>query len=151
LKDGMDISLCLINYCDNKVKIKWAGANNPIYIISKNIIENSDTPIMSEFYTLSEIKADKQPVGKTDINKPFKTHSFELNKGDSIYLFSDGYKDQFGGSEGKKFKSAKFKELILSVQGTSINNQKETISKHFNDWKGNLEQIDDICVIGIVL
>ncbi|MCB0409379.1 MAG: SpoIIE family protein phosphatase, partial [Flavobacteriales bacterium] len=100
-------------------------------------------------FELIEIKADKQPIGKYAEPKPYTTHTIELQKGDSIYIFSDGYVDQFGGEKGKKFKAKAFRELLLSIQQENMETQRELIDKAFEDWKGNLEQIDDVCVIGL--
>jgi serine phosphatase RsbU (regulator of sigma subunit) len=87
IKDGMDISLCSLNTKTNE--LLWSGANNPLWYVSAN--------------NLNEIKGDKQPIGKTDDPKPFTTHKIELQKGDTIYIFTDGYADQFGGEKAKKF------------------------------------------------
>ncbi|MDB4534378.1 tetratricopeptide repeat protein [Vicingaceae bacterium] len=131
VKDGMDIALCSIK----DGNLKYAGANNPLLIIRKGII--------------LETKANKQPIGQFDNPEPYTTHSFKLEQGDSIYIFSDGYLDQFGGEKGKKFKAKAFKELLLSIQDESMESQKKIIDDTFKNWKGNLEQIDDVCVIGV--
>jgi serine phosphatase RsbU (regulator of sigma subunit) len=131
IKDGMDISLVCIS--DNIVK--WAGANNPLWYFQNN--------------ELKEIKPNKQPIGKTDNPLPFTTHTIELQKGDLIYLFTDGFADQFGGPKGKKFKYKQFEELLVKSKDLSLNKQHEILKITFNNWKGNLEQIDDISVIGI--
>ena len=131
VKDGMDIALCSLE----GMKLKYAGAHNPLWIIRKGKI--------------IETKANKQPIGQFDNPVPFTTYSFELEKGDSIYIFSDGYVDQFGGEKGKKFKSKAFRELLLSIQGKSMEEQKLIIDETFETWKGDLEQIDDVCVIGV--
>ena len=133
VKDGMDISLCSLNYKTNQ--LLWAGANNPLWIIHNN--------------QLVEIKSNKQPIGKYIETKPFTTHTIQLQKGDTIYLFSDGYADQFGGEHGKKFKGSKMKELLLSVQNKTMDEQKELLNQAFEFWKGNLEQVDDVLIIGI--
>tara|TARA_Y100000589_G_scaffold246893_1_gene234749 strand:- start:68037 stop:70058 length:2022 start_codon:yes stop_codon:yes gene_type:complete len=138
VQDGMDISLCALN--KNTGELKWAGANNPLYIIRS---ENQKE------YKLLEFKPDKQPVGKTDNPKPFTTHSIQLQKGDTIYLFTDGFADQFGGEKGKKLKYKRFKELLLEIQNLSMNEQKEFLNNFFTQWKGNLEQIDDVCILGV--
>jgi len=133
VKDGMDISLLCI---DKKKKTAfWSGANNPLWKISTN--------------NLSEIKADKQPIGKTDQPKPFTTHTMQINSGDVFYLFTDGFADQFGGEKGKKFKYQQLKELLININNTSLNEQCQLLSKKFDDWKGKLEQVDDVCIIGI--
>ncbi|NUM49785.1 MAG: tetratricopeptide repeat protein [Flavobacteriales bacterium] len=141
--DGMDISLASIlinehNESENrKIVLEWAGANNPLWVIRN---KNKD---------LLEIKPNKQPIGKVDNPLPFITHTIELQKGDSIYLFTDGLQDQFGGEKGKKFKSSKLKSLLLSIQNQTMDEQKELIDTSFETWKGKLEQIDDVCIIGI--
>ncbi|MDG1476047.1 MAG: tetratricopeptide repeat protein [Vicingaceae bacterium] len=131
VNDGMDIALCSLE----GNKLQYAGAHNPLWIIRNE--------------ELIEIKADKQPIGKYDKLKPYTTHSFELQTGDSIYIFSDGYVDQFGGVKGKKFKTRAFRELLLSIQEEKMMAQKNIIDKTFESWRGNLEQIDDVCIIGV--
>jgi len=131
--DGMDISLCVLN--TKTMQLNWAGANNPMWVIRKNEI--------------IEFKPDKQPIGKFESAKPFTTQTFTLQPNDCIYTFTDGYQDQFGGEGAKKFKASKFKELLLSVNAFSMEEQAGLIDKAFYDWKGGLEQVDDICVIGI--
>ncbi len=131
VKDGMDIALCLLN----GTKLEYAGAHNPLWIIRKG--------------ELIETKANKQPIGQFDNPEPYLTHNFDLEQGDSIYIFSDGYVDQFGGEKGKKFKAKAFRELLLSVQDKSMEEQKVIINDNFELWKGNLEQVDDVCIIGI--
>ena len=96
-----------------------------------------------------EVKPNKQPIGKVDNPQPFTTHTIELQKGDSIYVFSDGYTDQFGGEKGKKFKAQVFKELLLSIQNNTMEEQKNSLAQHFNNWKGTLDQVDDVCIIGV--
>lgn len=133
VKDGMDISLATIN--TNTKEIKWSGANNPLWYISKGI--------------LTEIKANKQSIGKTDNPLPFTTHCLQLNKGDLFYLFTDGYADQFGGPLGKKFKYKALKEMLLQNSLLSNSEQKEKLESSFQTWMGPLEQIDDVCLIGV--
>ena len=96
-----------------------------------------------------ETKANKQPIGQFDNPEPYTTHSFDLEKGDAIYIFSDGYVDQFGGEKGKKFKSKAFRELLLSIQDKAMEDQKTCIDEAFEAWRGSLNQIDDVCVIGV--
>lgn len=135
VNDGMDISLCCI---DMKTKrVLWSGANNPLWYLQNGVV--------------LEITADKQPVGKTENAKPFTTHELQLKAGDLLFLFTDGYADQFGGEKGKKFKYKPFKELLVSTSKFSPDNQKDELQKSFVAWKGSLEQVDDICVIGIRL
>jgi ligand-binding sensor domain-containing protein/serine phosphatase RsbU (regulator of sigma subunit) len=131
VNDGMDIALCVLE----GYNLKYAGANNPLWIIRNG--------------QLIETKADKQPIGKFDNPMPYTTHNFDLQKGDSIYIFSDGYIDQFGGEKGKKFKRTNFKTVLLSIQDKSMEEQKNILNESFEDWRGPLEQIDDVCVIGV--
>jgi tetratricopeptide (TPR) repeat protein len=135
VKDGMDISFCVINKSNSK--LMWAGANNPLWVIRNKTAE------------IEEIKADKQPIGKYSEPKPFTTHTITLNKGDTFYIFTDGFADQFGGPKGKKFMSANMKKLFLSVQPEAMSAQRTIIDEAFSTWKGSLEQIDDVCVIGV--
>jgi serine phosphatase RsbU (regulator of sigma subunit) len=98
-----------------------------------------------------ELEADKQPIGVFENEKPFTQKYLKLNKGDIIYLFSDGYADQFGGPKGKKFKYKQLNELLISVSSLSMNEQKQKLEEVFENWKGKLEQVDDVCIIGIKL
>jgi tetratricopeptide (TPR) repeat protein len=131
VKDGMDISLCALN----GYHLQWAGANNPLWIIRNG--------------ELIEYNPNKQPIGKVDNPTPFTTHHIELQQGDKLYIFSDGYADQFGGEKGKKFKAANLKKLLLSIQHESMEQQKTILQQTFNQWKANLEQVDDVLVIGV--
>jgi serine phosphatase RsbU (regulator of sigma subunit) len=154
VKDGMDIALSSFEKMDDYVELTYAGANNPAWIVSKNEtihINNKTTEaIMNlEGYFLFEIKATKQPVGNYANIKPFESHCVKLTKGDAVYMFTDGYADQFGGEKGKKYKYKPFKRLILSIQDQSMDEQNKLLNKEFIDWQGELEQIDDVCVIGV--
>ncbi|MEX1191771.1 MAG: two-component regulator propeller domain-containing protein [Brumimicrobium sp.] len=131
VKDGMDISLCVLD----KNSLSWAGANSPLWIIRNGEV--------------LETKADKQPIGKYENPKPFTKHSIPLQKGDIIYIFTDGYQDQFGGEKDKKLKPAYFKKLLLSISNESMDKQGELINEAFENWKGNTEQVDDVCVMGV--
>ncbi|HWY11416.1 MAG TPA: two-component regulator propeller domain-containing protein [Bacteroidia bacterium] len=136
VKDGMDISVCSISKLqEGNSIIKWSGANNPLWYIQNN--------------KLMEVGPDKQPIGKYDKETTFSVHTVELKKGDSVYLFTDGYADQFGGPNGKKFKYKNFKELLLAVNNLEMAAQKIKIEKALDEWKNNLEQVDDILLIGI--
>jgi len=135
VKDGMDLSLCALNLKTNI--LTYAGANNPLWIIRKNAKE------------IEEIKGCKQPIGSFEMSNPFMSHSVQLSKGDTIYIFTDGFVDQFGGPRGKKLKSKAFRKLLLSIQELSIDKQKNVIVETFENWKGNLEQVDDVCIIGV--
>ncbi|MEO6302196.1 MAG: tetratricopeptide repeat protein [Bacteroidia bacterium] len=136
VKDGMDISLLCIDKITKQ--IWWSGANNSLWYTSAN--EGSE---------MKEIKADKQPIGKTENPKPFTTHAIKYTQGSVFYLFTDGFADQFGGPQGKKFKYKTFSELLLKNSGLKMEEQFKIIESTFNNWKGNLEQVDDVCVIGI--
>ena len=135
INDGMDIAICSLEEKKESYELKFAGANNPLWIIRNGII--------------TDVKANRQPIGKSDKNDNFKTEIFQLKKGDSFYIFSDGYVDQFGGAKGKKYKSAQFKKFLLSINDNPMEKQKELIAQNFDQWKGNYEQIDDVCVIGV--
>lgn len=154
-KDGMDLALCVWNKTNDI--LTYSGANNPLWIVrplaKNNQVETENINIFSlPEYTdcLIEYKPDKQPVGLFQGEmKQFSTQTIQLHKGDTIYTFSDGYADQFGGEKGKKFKLKSFKQLLLSVQGNNLPTQKLLLDKQFEDWKGSLAQIDDVCVIGV--
>ncbi|HWY11806.1 MAG TPA: tetratricopeptide repeat protein [Bacteroidia bacterium] len=135
VKDGMDISLLCINR--KKKTLTWAGANNALWYI-----ENGDT-------AMKEIKANKQPIGKTDDPLPFTTRDLPYTEGTIIYLITDGYADQFGGPKGKKFKYKQLEDLIVSNVKQPLPNQKEILENAFLDWRKNVEQVDDVTLLGI--
>ncbi|MFI5203182.1 MAG: tetratricopeptide repeat protein [Flavobacteriales bacterium] len=155
VKDGMDISLCSLKFDvqgsrpgDNvkpqttnvehaAASLQWAGANNPLWILRKDAQE------------LEEIKPDKQPIGIFSGATPFTTHHVIINTGDSLYLFTDGYADQFGGEKGKKFKASNMKKLIMQVRSQPMEGQYKVMNEYFESWRGSLEQIDDVCMIGV--
>ncbi|MDQ3192858.1 MAG: SpoIIE family protein phosphatase [Bacteroidota bacterium] len=134
-KDGMDIALCSIDY--EKNEIEYAGAYNPLYIIRNQ--------------ELIEIKGDKFPIGMYvgENQKYYTNHKLKLEKGDTVYIFSDGYVDQFGGSKGKKFMAKQFRQTLLDIQKLSINEQKNYLDQVIEEWRGNEEQVDDILIIGV--
>jgi serine phosphatase RsbU (regulator of sigma subunit) len=103
----------------------------------------------SEDYHLIEIGACRQPIGKYDYSKPFVNHRIQLCEGDSLYLSSDGYADQFGGEKGKKMKSVNFKKILLKIQYKNMDEQHSILVEKFNDWKGEIEQVDDVCIFGV--
>ncbi len=133
VQDGMDISICGLN--TKTLELKWSGANNPLWYLKDN-------------ETL-EITANKQPIGKSDNPTPFTEHKIQLSKNDIIYIFTDGYADQFGGPKGKKFKYKQLKELLVKNASKKMNEQHDILLNAFNSWKGNLEQVDDVCIIGV--
>jgi serine phosphatase RsbU (regulator of sigma subunit) len=133
-KDGMDATLCKLDL--KNMKLQYAAANNSFCIVRNN--------------ELLVCKADKMPVGKTSgLNMPFTLNEIKLEKNDMIYTFTDGYCDQFGGPQGKKLKLKKMREILLSVANMAIDKQREIIRQNFLDWKGELEQVDDVLVIGV--
>ncbi len=150
-KDGMDISICV--YHHKSKKLFYAGANNPLWLITQNTPKNSQdvksTVSTSDGY-LIEIAPDKMPIGKLfSIPPPFSTKEIELNKGDIIISFSDGFADQFGGELNKKFKYKSFKELMLEIQKKPFDQHQEILEEAFSNWKGDHEQTDDVCVVSI--
>ena len=143
IKDGMDIALVALHLDDsNKVKfLEYSGAHNPLVIIPKG----------SEIEEVSEIKGMKQPIGKFSGSEPFQNHKVDLNEGDSIYIFTDGYQDQFGGEHkgGKKLKAKNFIKLLYSYHKYDMEDQEDRLNLAFHKWAGDLEQVDDVCVIGV--
>lgn len=150
IQDGMDISLCA--FSENK--ILFSGANNPIWIVKPSINltdeqRNNPNTISEGDNSIVEYKGDKQPVGLYHEMKDFTQIEIPYQTGDSIYLFTDGYADQFGGEKGKKLKYKPFKKFLLNQFNIPMHEQKEKLNSHIENWRGELEQIDDICVIGI--
>ena len=143
VKDGMDISLCVLN--TKTFELNYSGANNPIYIIRH--IENAT----SDSAEITEVKADKFPVGAfiDEQVQSFTTKKMQLQKNDLVYLFSDGYADQFGGEKGKKFKYKQLKDILVETHHLPMNKQQLILEEKFTNWKGKLEQVDDVLVIGI--
>ena len=131
-KDGMDIALCYLNV--DTQHLQFAGANNPLYII-----RNSE---------LIEIKGDRQPIGSYLRERPFTNHEIQLQKDDTLYLFSDGFVDQIGNNNAKYMKK-RFRQLLLSISDKPLNEQKELINSAYEDWKNNTQQVDDILILGI--
>jgi len=133
-KDGMDASIICFDFANNK--FTYTAAQNPIWVIRDG--------------ALMEIKPEKMPVGKHDKDSvPFVGGVFEMEKGDVIYTLTDGFQDQFGGPKGKKFMVKKMREYVLSISHLSMKEQHTRISEVFSNWKGDTEQVDDVCVIGV--
>ena len=178
VKDGMDISLCSLMFKVRGLKLTepktaamlhYAGANNPLWIIRSTVIASATAcpdlsgkqslqneqiasrpaVVRNDEYEIIEYKPNKQSIGKTHQPQLFTTHNIELQKGDTIYVFTDGYADQFGGEKGKKLMYKPFKELLLSIQNKTMSEQKVVLEQHFETWKGKLEQVDDVCIIGV--
>lgn len=139
VNDGMDIALVSLGKVneDGSRDLEFAGAHNPLYVFRKDSAE------------LEEYKADKQPIGKFFHQEPYTTHKTTVYPGDMLYVFSDGYSDQFGGDKGKKYYAANFQKLLLKIKNFPLEEQKQMLIKEFNEWKGDNEQIDDICIIGV--
>ena len=133
LKDGMDMTVCLFD--KRTYSLQFSGANNPLYLISEGV--------------LTQIKGDKMPVAIHEIMNPFTLHQLELKKGDAFYTFSDGFADQFGGPLEKKFLAKNFRNLILDVQDLSMIDQGKRLDEVFTDYRKDVEQVDDVVVIGV--
>ncbi|MEX1003278.1 MAG: SpoIIE family protein phosphatase [Crocinitomicaceae bacterium] len=137
ISDGMDISLCSWNK-ETQV-VQWAGANNPLYIIRKENLE------------LEILTPDKQPIGMYETARLYTNHSISVQPGDNLYLFSDGYADQFGSKTGKKYKYGRFRAFFKTHANQTMKQQKQLLIEDFLNWKGEFEQLDDVCVIGVRL
>jgi tetratricopeptide (TPR) repeat protein len=159
-KDGMDIALVSLSFVNSHSSLEkpndqmtndqcllhYAAANRPIWIIRKNQKETSGEPSR----TIEEIKATKKAIGGfTDDNQHFDTHQIQLLQGDTFYIFTDGYADQFGGPDRKKLMTKKFKEILLEIQHKTMKEQEQHLNTFIENWKASTEQIDDILVIGV--
>jgi serine phosphatase RsbU (regulator of sigma subunit) len=134
MRDGMDIALCKMN--GSRTQLTYATAMRSVYKFGKNVLD--------------ECKGDKNPIGgNTEFNFEFVTHVISLEKGDALYLSTDGFADQFGGEKGKKFLTKRLKEFIQKNASNSLETQKDILHKEFLSWKGKQEQVDDVCVLGI--
>jgi serine phosphatase RsbU (regulator of sigma subunit) len=135
IKDGMDMSLCVFDLKNNKMD--FAGANNPIFLVRNN--------------ELIKYRGDRFPIGAYVENQPqlFTNNEIQISEGDMIYMFSDGYADQFGGPENKKFFTKRFEQLLLDISSRSMEEQKEMLKNTLYEWMGNNSQVDDILVIGV--
>jgi serine phosphatase RsbU (regulator of sigma subunit) len=135
LRDGMDVALCTINF--KTMELQYAGAYNPLFIVrGKELIE---------------VKADNIAIGSYTEGQTqnYTNHIIPIQKGDTIYIFSDGYADQFGGPDGKKFKQAQFKNMLLNMSGIAMEQQKIALEHSIEEWRGVLQQVDDMLVIGV--
>ena len=133
VKDGMDIALCRLDVAGST--LQFSGAFNPCIIVRNN--------------QLTELKGDRRPIGKYIDDTKFSMQEMEVKKGDWIYLYTDGFQDQFGGSEGKKYKSSVFRNLLLMHSNESGRKQGEHFTREIVSWRGNLDQIDDVCILGV--
>jgi tetratricopeptide (TPR) repeat protein len=134
LQDGMDICLVRINK-KNRLQIQYSGANRPLVFVSKG--------------NITEIKPDKQPIGYYELAKPFSVQEIEFTQDTCLYLFSDGYADQFGGEKNKKLGNRKWKEMLAEISGKDMKEQAEFLKNYFDKWKASYPQTDDVTVIGI--
>jgi serine phosphatase RsbU (regulator of sigma subunit) len=134
-KEGMDISLCIIDPLNKQ--LQYAGAYHPLYLIRDN--------------QLTEVKGDKMPIGIHRKEQPFTSHNIPFQKGDMIYLFSDGFVDQFSEKKKEKFMRRNFKKLLIEINQEPVSKQKEQLISRLEEWKGNLAQVDDILIFGIRL
>jgi serine phosphatase RsbU (regulator of sigma subunit) len=133
VKDGMEMALCSLDR--DKMELEYAAAMHSVYIVRNgNVIEH---------------KGDKQPIGHFENKKNFNTQIVEIQKGDVVYLLSDGYGDQFGGPKGKKFKMHQLQQLIASISPLPMAEQKAELERVFDAWKGTLEQVDDVSILGV--
>ncbi|MEA1898226.1 MAG: SpoIIE family protein phosphatase, partial [Bacteroidota bacterium] len=159
-KDGMDVAICIID--KKKMKAQFSGAYNPLWLVRPltkneliqvekgNDLEFPPRSIHDQRNVLIPFVGDKMPIGISVKGVlPFTANELEIKKGYSIYLFSDGYVDQFGGPNGKKFMSKAFKKLILDIQDQPMSKQEKILDERFEEWKGDLDQVDDILVIGL--
>ncbi len=135
INDGMDMSVCAIDR--NNMKAIFSGANHVLYHIRNGV--------------LNEVKGDKQAIGIQSVEsfKPYTNSEIALQKGDTLYLHSDGFEDQFGGEKGKKYRSAHLRDFLVSIQAQSMEKQRELLFNEFVTWKGKNEQVDDVLIIGI--
>ncbi|MBN2667677.1 MAG: tetratricopeptide repeat protein [Bacteroidales bacterium] len=159
-KDGMDMAIISINHANNIVQ--YSGANNPLYIIKNselNVLNEKINNVVKQMDSLElkkqttklfyEIKPDKMPIAIYDKMDSFRTIEFKVEKGDQLYLFSDGFADQFGGPNEKKFKYKPFKQLLFSISDKPLIEQKNILNLSFEEWKTQQEQVDDVVVMGI--
>ena len=131
IQDGMDIALCSIK----GDKLNYSGAHNPLIVIrNKEVIK---------------VKADRQPIGAYEKSEDFTNHSLDIQKDDMIYIFTDGFVDQFGGEKGKKYRLKNLLTILTSISTKALNEQNTILTQEFNSWKGTEDQIDDVCVMGV--
>jgi tetratricopeptide (TPR) repeat protein len=160
VKDGMDISLVSLIRTEGegvspvqKGMLQWSGANNPLWVINTH---RTQWPENVQYFKDKngkivgfQLRPNSQPIGLYDIDEPFVTHEIEVEKGDTIYVFTDGFQDQFGGEKGKKFKASQLRDLLIEIQHLEMDHQREILEDTFEKWRGVMEQIDDVCIIGV--
>jgi serine phosphatase RsbU (regulator of sigma subunit) len=156
IKDGMDMGLCVLDLADKQ--LQFAGANNSMYLLRQGKTVPKKGQMFKEQQEVDtepevkgiEFEADKMPVGISyNQDQPFTNYELSLQKGDTIYLYSDGYPDQFGGPDNKKFSYPRFRQTLLDIYSSSMPEQKETLHNTLKEWQGEQEQVDDICVLGV--
>ncbi|HBI81767.1 MAG TPA: hypothetical protein DDY04_07505 [Bacteroidales bacterium] len=147
--DGMDIAFC--NYNPITRELRYAGANIYLNIVRKSSSHSASNIILNqnEAYTLYQVKCERQSIGYMIEKVNFTTHSIQLEKDDAIYLYSDGYTDQFGGPNGKKFRLTEFRNILCSIANLPMSKQKDLLLDIYSEWKGNNIQVDDVTVMGI--
>jgi serine phosphatase RsbU (regulator of sigma subunit) len=160
--DGMDMAICILN--DKTAELEYAGAFNPMFVISplnkqsENTYQDNDrVKILRNYnYELRHYKANRMPIGVSNHTESFRSHRIQLQKNDTIYIFSDGYTEQLGGEKGKRFFTKRFKKYLLSIQNRPMQIQKELLLENFNNWRQpknaeQFDQLDDILIIGLRL
>jgi len=153
-KDGMDMAIAIID--PHAEELWFAGANIHLYLIREKKRTGSEEPglqwsLENEKYALYRLKADRQPIGIYWEERDFSDYSVKLKKGDTFYMLTDGFADQYGGENRKRYKVRRLKKLLFSVQGESMANQKKQMIDAYEKWRGNHEQIDDVCAMGFRL
>ncbi len=151
-KDGMDLALCVLDHQANT--LEFTGANNPLWVIRNGQVEETDNikveTTENNSMSLLEFRANKMPVGLyAEQMKSFNSQRIHLQSGDTIVAFTDGFADQFGGPKGKKYKYRPFKHLLMKLQTSPLSDQASKLSSELDSWMGGLEQVDDVCVIGV--
>lgn len=154
IKDGMDISICRVDQKNNE--FQFVGANNPLWIVRKtedlsDEEKGARSTVMGEEFSMIEVKGDKQPVGMHEQMESFNCSTIKYKKGDVIYMFSDGYADQFGGPKGKKLMYKPFKKTLLKNSQLPMEEQKAVLNEIFMSWKDSIEQVDDVVIVGVKL
>jgi len=154
-KDGMDMSICA--YQEKSKILQWAGAHNPMFIVSRSEPKVSEGTEFKSLeldgneFALHDFKPNKQPVANYDYSISFSNHEIKMNIGDRIYLLTDGFPDQFGGSKGKKFMTKNLKKLLLENHSKPFNQMHDILNTTIENWmkEADAEQIDDICIFGV--
>jgi hypothetical protein len=151
-KDGMEMGVAIID--KGKKHLQFAGANNRLFLIRNSSKLTGKEPVWEESEVVNDAllidyKGDRQPIGFYWEETKFTNHRIELMEQDTIYVFTDGFMDQFGGEKRKKFKIHRFRKLLQSVYKEPMHTQKLLLEKAFNSWRGDIEQTDDLCVIGV--